>query len=243
MQRSSWLLGPVVLGLLWCLSMGGGLAAAQPATPDPCAAQPAKQQLACFMQQYTAADRTLNAEYKRLTAKLDAARQQDMRTDSRQWIAYKESLCTEIVGRQEQLEPAQVKKSAPYYGCLRDLTVARTTYLQRAFGHEGVAQGIPGEYDDGVGGTLTLTPSTGDTMAFHIDVVRGGTYHVGTVEGTVRLQGQVSTFVQRQECGGAQPCCKLTFTRTPYIMTIDEESCEHLRGVRAYFAGKYRKVK
>ena len=45
-----------------------------------------------------------------------------------------------------------------------------------------------GTYDDGFGGTLTLKPANGDTYAFHIEVVRGPTYHTGDVEGDVHLQ-------------------------------------------------------
>ncbi len=233
-----------LLLILWMLC-GASLmpALAQEARSDPCSAVAAKQKGACYRQQFAEADRALNAVYKRLAATLEAPRHKAMQDNSRRWIAYKDDLCPASTVINQRLEPAQAKNRAEYFACLYDLTVARLAYLQRAFAQEGVSPGLAGAYEDGFGGVLRLKHTTGDTYAFHIEVVRGPTYHTGEVEGTVRLDTKTATFVQTAECGGKTPCCRLTFTRAPMFIAVEEDNCQTLHGMRAYFSGEYRKVK
>ena len=162
-------------------------ALAQEARPDPCSDVAAKQKGPCYRQKFAEADRELNAVYKRLYTTFETARQKAMQDNSRRWIVYKDELCLESTAINNNLTPQQAKNSAGYSACLYDLTVARTAYLKRAFAQEGVAPGLAGTYDDGFGGTLTLKPANGDTYAFHIEVVRGPTYHTGDVDGDVHL--------------------------------------------------------
>lgn len=228
----------VVLGLLvspWALS--------PTIVADSCQALLPEQQRACYQQQYTAADRRLNDVYQRLTSKLEAARKHEMREHSRRWIDYKEAHCVEATGISHSLEPAQAKQHADYFACLYELTVARTAFLQQAFGREGVTTGVAGSYDDSFGGHLVMHQGSGTQHTFRLEVVRGPTYHVGEVEGTVHWQGQKGVFVQTQECGGTTPCCRLMFVQKPTLLALEEDHCEALRGVRAYFAGDYYKIK
>ena len=231
--------------LLLCLLGGDYLvpALAQEARPDPCSDVAAKQKGPCYRQKFAEADRELNAVYKRLYATFETARQKAMQDNSRRWIVYKDELCLESTAINNNLTPQQAKNSAGYSACLYDLTVARTAYLKRAFAQEGVAPGLAGTYDDGFGGTLTLKPANGDTYAFHIEVVRGPTYHTGDVEGDVHLQTGPATFVQAVDCGEETPCCRLTFTRAPMFIAVEEDNCGMFHGARAYFSGEYRKVK
>ena len=218
-------------------------ALAQEAHPDPCSGVAAKQKGTCYRQKFTEADRELNAVYKRLYATFETARQKAMQDNSRRWIAYKDELCLESTAINNGLTPQQAKNSAEYFSCLYDRTMERTAYLKRAFAREGVTPGLAGTYDDGFGGTLTLKPANGDTYAFHLEVVRGPTYHTGDVEGDVHLQTRTATFVQTVDCGEETPCCRLTFTRAPLFIAVEEDNCGMFHGARASFSGEYRKVK
>lgn len=211
--------------------------------PDPCASVAAPQKTACYRQHFSTADGELNAVYKRLYASLEPQRRSAMQEHSRAWIAYKESLCLESTAINSSLDPAQVKNSAEYFACLYDMTRARTAYLKSAFAGEGVSPGLAGTYDDGFGGTLTLKLKATDRYDFHIEVVRGPTYHTGDVEGTIQFSTATTTFVQRDDCGRDTPCCRLTFKRQPLHIDVAEDSCHMLHGARAYFSGAYRKVK
>ena len=230
---------------LLCLLGGDYLvpAWAQEVHPDPCSGVADKQKGTCYRQKFAEADRELNAVYKRLYATFETARRKAMQDNSRRWIVYKDELCLESTAINNRLTPQQAKNSAEYFACLYDLTVARTAYLKRAFAQEGVAPGLAGMYDDGFGGTLTLKPANGDTYAFHIEVVRGPTYHTGDVEGDVHLQTSTATFVQTVDCGEETPCCRLTFSRAPMFIAVEEDNCGMFHGARAYFSGEYRKVK
>ena len=219
-----------------------GLTHADTRPVDPCKTVVASTQLACYQTRLAAADRELNAVYQRLSTTLEASRRRAMQEHSRQWIAYKEPLCLESTGIALGLEPAAARQRPEYLACLYDLTLARTTYLKQAFGQEGVSPGLAGMYDDGFGGRLKLQASGKETYKFHLEVVRGPTFHTGEVEGSVRLQAKTARFVQKTACDGNEPCCRLTFTRAPLFLHVAEDSCEMLHGVRAYFAGNYWKV-
>lgn len=226
---------------IFSLSLATSVLAIPPSS-DPCASVPVAQQRACYQQQFAQADQKLNAVYKRLIETLGAERIQEMRDHSRQWIAYKEALCLEATGIQHSLEPEQARQQADYFACLYALTIARTTFLTQAFAREGVVSGLAGAYDDSFGGHFTLKHQGGENYAFHLEVVRGPTYHLGEVEGSVRWQGQQGTFVQTHDCGGDTPCCRLTLVQKPTFLALEEDNCHLLRGARAYFAGRYYKV-
>lgn len=233
----------LTFGILCTLSLMTAIPVlAQQAPQAPCDKTSKAQRAACYRQQFTAADRRLNEVYKRLAAALDPPRRQDMQADSQTWIAYKEEHCLAIAVTNTGLTETKAKQHTEYVACLYELTSARTTYLQRAFGREGVTAALAGTYDDGVGGTLTLRRKHAETYAFHLSVVRGPTHHVGNFEDTVTLTATTTTFVQKNDCGGDTPCCRLTFTKRPWALKIDAESCEAWHGARAYFDGTYRKV-
>ncbi|MGE3536712.1 MAG: lysozyme inhibitor LprI family protein [Candidatus Tectimicrobiota bacterium] len=233
--------------LCWLLALGlqavwGNPTPAAAQALEACTTLPASKQLPCYQQRFTAADRELNAVYQHLTTTIEMPRKQAMKEQSRRWIEYKEAHCLEATGIALSLDLPEVKRRPEYLECLYDLTVARTAYLKKAFGQEGVAPGLAGAYDDGFGGTLTLRASGSDTYTFQLEVVRGPTFHTGEVEGRIRLPAKTATFVQKTDCGGDIPCCRLTFTRQPLFLRIASEGCEYLHGARAYFPGNYWKV-
>lgn len=232
----------------------GGPLTAKPARPACESLSGEKQRLACFRTDYQAADKELNRVYQSLRKKLSAPVAAELKENSQMWITLKETNC----GWQ-----SQEKKDSAYYMCLLAFTQGRIAYLKSAFGKEGVRAGVPGEYDDGFGGSLTLrvaqTPPTGESKPaptegpryhFTFEVVRGPTSHTGEVEGEIVVDAATGSAKYEEGAGcqsadSGESCCRLDFQieSAQQRVKVVEVSCAEFHGARAYFDGVYRKIR
>ncbi len=219
----------------------------------------------CFEREFEAADRELNAVYKKLRAKLPEAVRTDLKDNSRGWIRMKEYNC-EFQSEMVQGATYEARRTE-FFRCALDYTTDRTDYLRRAFGRKGVSSGVAGDYDDGFWGSLefeAIAKKPG-VYRFLIEVVRGPTAHIGEIEGEVAIKADGSgVYAERPECGGppsdpasanpantgpwgGQPCCRLDFRLRNqggfHTIEVKETKCGYYHGARAYFDGLYRKVK
>ena len=237
---------------------------AEPGTASeagPCAKFKKENELhACFKREYTAADHTLNAVYKKIQSSIHADLRGDLRDNSREWIRMKEYNCGFQV---EMLQDAtEDRKRAEFYQCALGYTVSRTAYIRKAFGRQGVSAALAGDYDDGFSGNLELrkTPGEKNSFDFKIEVVRGPTYHLGEINGRVVFEnGATGVYEERPNCSGVkeaafapdsesnEPCCRLDFQlreRQGFrTIEVKETDCGYFHGARAYFDGLYRKIK
>lgn len=249
-------------------------AAAHSVTPypgdDPCRGmKDTARRAACYQKRYAAADRELNAVYKKLKSSLEADVAAEMQEDSRQWIRYKEYLCgfqaemehnynpPETPNKNESTEERnqRLEYEAAFHGCALSYTETRTEYLRKAFGGEGVSPGPAGTYADSFGGTLRLKETqTAKQLEFQLEVVRGPTHHIGEIGGKFDLvPGRTSVYAERTECAGdvrpagesETPCCRIEFTfhATRPTVSVKATGCEYYRGARAYFDGDFRKIR
>lgn len=79
----------------------------------------------CADRDFQAADRALNAAYRKLTAGLDAHEKELLVAAQRAWIAFRDKECTYYASQSEggSIYPLL------YSGCLRELTNARTRQI------------------------------------------------------------------------------------------------------------------
>ena len=215
----------------------------------------------CYQKQFDTADQELNTTYRRLLKRLAPAIATEMREDSRNWIRMKEYNCG---FRSEMLREAdEDQRRIEFLSCALGYTTARTEYLKRAFGQEGVAAKVAGMYDDGFDGSLEWKAvkkdekqSSGQEFEFRIEVVRGPTAHLGEINGRVFIsENNRGVYEERPNCSGIknaaltqqEPCCRLDFqlSENKGYRTIEvrETDCGYYHGARAYFDGRYRKIR
>ncbi len=219
-----------------------------------CAHSNPGKQLSCLKARYREIDTALNRLYKHLKMTLPVDHAEEMKQDSRQWIGAKEYTChwqyqMRHPGTDGQPEATvdEMMNENEYLQCLIGFTVARVAYLDAAYGGTGVQPGLAGYYDDGNGGSLVISaPWSGsedkkDTLHFRIEVVRGPTAHLGEIEGDIIPKNGIALFEITEPDAGVN--CKLNFRWNPHHIEIKEENCSYYHGVRAFFDGKYRKVK
>jgi uncharacterized protein YecT (DUF1311 family) len=79
----------------------------------------------CLVKASDAADATLNAAYRQLRAKLDAANMQRLVAAQRLWIQYRDANCS----AERDLYEGRTAASPAYLACLESMTRARTKDL------------------------------------------------------------------------------------------------------------------
>lgn len=203
---------------------------ASQAEREPCAKVPKKDALACLKKAYQTRDRELNTLYQGLRKSLPAAKAEELKENSQEWIALKTASCERESG-------------AEHFQCHLDWTVSRLSFIKDVFARKSAPSlSPPGSYDDGAGGKLEIRPGQ-KGQQFRLEVVRGPTAHLGEAEGLLESTGKNGYTWSEAEACGDETCCRLRFDILPDRIKIEEENCTHLYGARAYFAGKYYRRK
>lgn len=96
-------------------------------TPDPCKGEENQNNLnACAQNRYEAADAELNRVWKSIIAELSDERAKQLRDVQRLWLKFRDAHCAYQEG------PWNEGSMRPmiHFGCLRELTEARTAQLK-----------------------------------------------------------------------------------------------------------------
>ena len=190
---------------------------------------------ACFEREFESADRRLQRVTEAIYEDLGETQREELQADALRWAGYRDELCGDPEGMQTEDQTA-------LFACRLELTNERMDYVRRAFSGEGVGPGRTGVYDDGFGGQLTLRSSEAEALQFTIDVVRGPTAHMGQVSGEIQVRNGQARFQSEANCEG-NPCCTLEFRFFERAVQVTEGNCSEFHGLRAYFNGRYRKIR
>ena len=126
-------------------------------------------------------DKELNQVYQKLKVELQQELFEIVREDQKGWVPYRDYM-SELQRGYEGVsdEEAQLSLAA-------GLTESRVKWLRAWLGRDSES-GFEGEYDDGFGGLLQIVKQ-GDDYFFALNVVRGPTFHVGDLQGKLRVNG------------------------------------------------------
>jgi uncharacterized protein YecT (DUF1311 family) len=193
------------------------------------------KKLSCYKKEWESVDKKLNKTYQSLKNKLPKNEAEEMKLDSRQWIAKKESYCTDV---RYTGDPDAEKKNSSYYSCLLSFTSSRLEFLKKGFGKENISKKFEGSYSDGDGGWMEIK-KTKNGYQFQISCSRGPTSHTGEITGTIRKPQK--SFKWKESLSDGE--CDLDFEISDYTITVTEQECSNFHGANGYFSGKYRKMK
>ena len=180
-------------------------------------------------------DKELNQVYQKLKVELQQELFEIVREDQKGWVPYRDYM-SELQRGDEGVsdEEAQLSLAA-------GLTESRVKWLRAWLGRDSES-GFEGEYDDGFGGLLQIVKE-GEDYFFALNVVRGPTFHVGDLQGKLRVNGDTAWFEIQAE--SAEKPTWLTFIpkedgsgRTRVLA----ENAHFYHGVRAYFEGNYLRI-
>lgn len=181
-------------------------------------------------------DRELNQIYTGLKKDLPAHLFTVLQEDQRDWLVYRDGISKWQAGQAGQDDP---DSSVERWETAAGITESRLGWLK-------VWRQIPdridtweGRYSDSRGGELEIVAQDGK-FYFMLNVVRGPTYHSGSINGVMRVNGDMAWFEIKAE--EAEQPTWLTFVReqdgTGRVRIIGENT-SYYHGMRAYFEGQY----
>lgn len=210
------------------LAAGGALAVAEEKGPD----------LATARAEFQKHDAALNRLYAELKKELRPTEFALVQEDQRGWVDYKEYVA-EGQARFEGVAPAE---SASYWATAAGMTEARLRYLSawRGVGERG---SWTGEYSDGRGGLLEMV-ETEEGLYFTLQVVRGPTFHLGTIGGLATVNGHLARFSTALDDEEGRECWVsfLNDLNGDGRIVVATAKAQHFHGARAYFDNAYLRV-
>ncbi|MGJ8674009.1 hypothetical protein [Rubritalea sp.] len=184
---------------------------------------------------YVQADKELNANYQKAKKVLPEYVFEEIKKSQQEWLKHK-------VDTEKRLEAE--KGTAGYWEMLEYLTASRSEYLNVRASvkpKEGTWDGL---YSDGHGGTLGILTNENGTIYFEISVVRGPTYHMGTLTGSAVTNTIAARFTDKGLVEEKEDVTWVNFSKAYDSSTVDVEAINsgYYHGARAYFDGLYYRI-
>jgi uncharacterized protein YecT (DUF1311 family) len=196
---------------------------------------------------YAIADQALNTVWKQVKNKLPPAQFKTLLESQRNWLEYRDYMAAADATQEPAPELIAAKRCAAFPDAQADITINRTRYLNAL-----VAPSLPndqfwrGEFQDSQGGFITINP-TKNGAQFHMDVVRGPTYHTGTIAGLGTLRNNqliYRTKTENYETDDPNDTVPVTVTmiRVGNQIVVTTNNAQNFAGARAYFDASYARV-
>lgn len=189
---------------------------------------------------YSAADKSLNLSYAKAKTKLPEHLFSELQEDQRSWLSYRDYRSLQAAGFDGGAEEGKEKSTVEYWTTLTSITEERVRIIGGWIGHDSFAHEWEGIWTDGEGGLLAIFENEDGQFAFTLDVVRGPTYHVGSIGGRAVWNGSTARFTLMTE--GEDQETWLTFLKPGVRLEVIGENTSPYHGARAYFDGKYVRV-
>lgn len=195
---------------------------------------------------FAKADRELNQAWSAAKAAVTGSTLTDLTQSQRDWLEFR----NESAQREsEQAGEKDPKRSATWHSMAASLSVSRAEWLRgRALAAKEPLDTLTGRWVDSYGGLMRIVHQPGaeneggdvevGRLLFDIEVVRGPTYHTGSVAGVATWNVRIGWWSDK---GDPEK------TEESNLAFIDRDSCvevigantKHYHGVRAYFDGIY----
>ena len=199
--------------------------------------------------QFAKADRELNQAWSVAKAAVAGSTLAELTQSQRDWLEFR----NESAQREsEQAGEKDPKRSATWHSIAAALSVSRAEWLRgRALAAKEPLDTLTGRWVDSFGGLMRIVHQPGATnewgdvgvgrLLFDIEVVRGPTYHTGSVAGVATWNVRIGWWSNK---GDPEK------TEESNLAFIDRDSCVEVigantmgyHGARAYFDGIYCKA-
>jgi len=187
------------------------------------------------------ADRELNQVYQKAKSTLPEWGFAELQVDQRDWIVSRDEGAREGARFDGGAEEGKEKLSSAYWESILAETEGRISTIRGWMNWDKFAHEWEGVWTDGCGGWLSILENEPGRFTFLIDVVRGPTYHLGSLEGVAEWNGSSARFSMKED--GEEAETWLTFIKRDVKLEVIGENTSPYHGVRAYFEGKYVRVR
>lgn len=205
----------------------------------PCTAQE-QRSLGEAKADFQRADAELNKAYQLVKDTLPAYEFEVIQEEQREWISYRDDRALRSAHMDGGAAEGTEKSNPEYWNMAAAMTETRTEILRAWLKKDEFSKEWEGVWIDGDGGLLLIRELGPREFEFGIDVVRGPTYHLGSIAGKAKVnqwQARFSVEIDPESEPGEEAW--LTFTKSPPKIRVDGTNTQYFHGARAYFDGEY----
>lgn len=186
-------------------------------------------------------DRALNEAWAAAKKALSEEEFTKLKEDQRAWVEYRDYLA-----RSPMFTGADVQGELPldapeYLQAAAGLEDERTEWL-KGLVHEWKDDSLSGKWTDSRGGTVEIVEQDGH-LFFTVTCVRGPTSHSGDLEGVAVWNSPIGWFSDKGREKDKTDETNLSFVLRDKMIEITGANTGYYHGARAYFDGKYVRVK
>ncbi len=183
--------------------------------------------------EFVKADKSLNEAW---AAAKKALGESELQAKQRGWLKYREAQAR--AANRDNGEP-EGQQSAAYFETSAALTQSRADWLRGRAKNED--DSLTGLWIDSFGGTLEIVQEK-DRLLFVIDVVRGPTFHLGSIGGVATWNSPLGWFSDKGRYKEKTEESNLAFVSRGAVLEIIGAQTSYYHGARAYFDGDFCKV-
>jgi len=193
-------------------------------------------------EEFATQDRALNNSYQEAKANLSEYLFQQVQEEQRDWIDYRNGRAEAAALLEGRAENGEEKANPEYWNAMAYLTETRIEILQAWMKTDTFSKTWEGAWIDGYGGILLIAEADDETLLFTCTAVRGASYHLGNISGTAKANQSTARFSTKAEAEEKETW--LTFIQEDDgRLKIIGENTQYFHGARAYFDGKYLRVR
>ncbi|MEM1443786.1 MAG: lysozyme inhibitor LprI family protein [Verrucomicrobiota bacterium] len=190
---------------------------------------------------FATSDAALNQAYQNVKAELQQWRFEILQEEQRDWLAYRDSRAEAAAILEGQAKEGEEKSNVEYWVAMTYLTETRIAILEAWLKVDEFDKEWEGVWIDGYGGELAIFETGGRSIEFFLEVVRGPTYHLGSIGGIAETNEIEARFSIEEESAD-QPTW-LTFRQEGGRLAVTGINTKFYHGARAYFDGTYIRIR
>jgi len=189
----------------------------------------------------------MDATYAEVLKTIPKENKKDLIADQESWIIYREFMLENGPNHGKA-----VQDTASYWLRMSIHALGRIQYLE---GWKLIKdKSWTGLYRDGAGGTMLIIEDKG-TLFFKIHVMRGPSYHTGSIEAEVKLEGSEAHFSDKKKAPkpdenadpeqAKKPVATIDFKKSSKDgrVQVTGKNTQEYHGARAYFDGNFLRIR
>ncbi|MEM6278105.1 MAG: lysozyme inhibitor LprI family protein [Verrucomicrobiota bacterium] len=190
---------------------------------------------------FSAADALLNQAYQKAKEEMPEWRLDTLQEEQREWLSYRDSRSEAAAALEGQAREGEEKSNVEYWVAMTYLTETRIAIVEAWMKIDENPGEWEGVWSDGYGGELAIFETGGRSIEFFLEVVRGPTYHLGSIGGIAETNEHEARFSIQEE--SVDKPTWLTFHHTGGRIKVSGVNTQMYHGARAYFDGTYIRVR
>ena len=187
---------------------------------------------------FAKADRALNQAWGAAKAAVTGDASTQLTQGQREWLQFRDY---QAGWESEQAGQKDPKRSAIWHSIAADLTTSRAEWLRGRARKVEAEETLTGLWSDSYGGTLSVVQQEG-RLFFMCEVVRGPTYHTGSIAGVASWNQKIGWFSDKGRDPDKPDETNIAFTDREGCLELVGANTMHYHGARAHFDGIYCKV-